>query len=151
MNAWKKGAIIGAVLSIVVAIGLGIISLGYYNPLGLATKGFLYFWGFHILVGGVFGSVVGLLIESYSKRERKISIKFPIAGFVLVFLIQYAIKIFLVYQQYYYFHPNVFRTIIVAPLALIFSVKSLFYNVIGLILGYLVGYIIVRRREPKRG
>jgi hypothetical protein len=144
MKMWIKTGIIGVVLGIAIAIALGTISLGYYNPFGLARKGFIYFWGFHILVGGIFGSVVGLLIEAYREREKKVGLKYPLIGAFIFFWIRF----FVILSSKK--GAISFLGLIYIFLETIFRLTVIPYILAGLILGYLVGCLIVKRRENGR-
>ena len=146
MKAWKKGAVTGTILGIVIAIAMIILSLGHYQgPFGISDKGpgLLYFWLFHLLVGGSIGVVVVLLAQSYKKHERKVSLKYPIAGFILFYLIQYVYIIILGYIEHK--GRGMLFTIIGTPFFLIFYRKAMIINFVGLIFGYLVGYVINRK------
>ena len=144
MDGWQKGAITGSVLGLVLSIVLIVISLGLYNPYSNIgpIPGEIVYFAVYLIFGAVIGGIIGHVITTYKKRDRKVSIKFPLAGFVIIYLIAYLADVIQIYIEYGWFHPNVFRTAILSPFLILFSPIP----VIGLILGYLIGLIIQKNK-----
>jgi hypothetical protein len=147
VKAWKKGAVIGFLLGLIITI----IEIFFFS---FAGRGPIYrlltFILIQSLVGSIIGALIALSFNYYRGRKSKVSLKYPLAGYILFFLIQYFAEIIRVYQVHNSFHASVFYTIIFGWLMVLLAPKSFLINLFGLFFGYLVGHIIENRKENQK-
>jgi len=139
MKAWKKGAILGVIISLI----LPLIGFKIFHFPGTTIK-YVRFLTIQLIAGAFFGGLIGLSIEYYLKNPRNVSLKYPIIGFVLFFLIQYGFDVFNTFQT----RPNrVSQVILLDPLFLLMNRQAIIINIFGLIFGYLIGVFIENKKN----